>query len=479
MSHRTAPAWVAGAPERSTPAGALTIHDKHTGEPIADAALADAGAVARAIAAAHACHQRRDLADLPSHARASALRHIADRLAARAEEFSSLLVAEVGKTIREARAETARAVETFRIAAEESARLTGEFLPLDNTSRLAGYDSVSRRAPVGVCSFISPFNFPLNLAAHKIGPAVAAGCPFVLKPSPRAPLAAILLGELLAETALPAGAWSIMLCDDAAADALVSDPRPRLLSFTGSPAVGWALKARAGKKHVVLELGGVGCCIVDDSADIPRAAARIVAGAFSTAGQSCISVQRVLALPRVLAPLRDELLRRTAALRVGDPRDEATDVGPLISEDEARRVESWIADAVASGARRLLGGARSGRCIQPAIIESPPADSWLTCREVFGPVMTLEPSARFEDALDAVNALPFGLQTGVFTNDLRHALLAWRSLDVGAVILNDIPTTRSDSAPYGGVKDSGLGREGVRSAIAHMTEPRMLVISPQ
>ncbi len=477
MADMLTPCWIAGGREVS--GAPHPVHDKFTGERIAAVALADAGAVVRALDAACACHERGSLSSMASHARARALGRVAGAVEEDAEGFARLLVAEVGKTIREARVEVARSVETLRLSAEEATRITGEFLPLDGSARAAragAVEAVVRRAPVGVCAMISPFNFPLNLAAHKIGPAIAAGCPFVLKPSPRAPLAALRLGEALAGAGLPEGSWSILLCEDAAADLMVTHAGVRMLSFTGSPGVGWAMRARAGKKKVVLELGGVGCCIVDAGADVARAAERIAAGGYSTAGQSCISVQRVLAHRSLLPGLREELVRRVGALRVGDPREEATDVGPLISEAEAARVEAWIGEAERGGGRLLVGGSRRGALLMPAVVESPPPESRLACAEVFGPVVALEGIDRFEEAVAAVNAMPFGLQAGVFTGSLSRALAAWRALEVGGVVINDVPTTRYDAMPYGGIKESGLGREGVAASVAEYTEPRVLLV---
>jgi acyl-CoA reductase-like NAD-dependent aldehyde dehydrogenase len=333
-----------------------------------------------------------------------------------------------------------------------------------------------KRVPVGACSLISPFNFPLNLAAHKIAPAIAAGCPFVLKPASATPVGALLIGEVLAETDLPPGAFSILPCPRAAADRLVTDGRFRLLSFTGSPEVGWDLKARAGKKKVVLELGGNAGVIVDADADLEDAVSRLVVGAFYQSGQSCIKAQRILVHESIYADLRERLVAATRALVLGDPRDEATFLGPLISVADAERLEGWIRSAVARGARLLCGGGRSGAMLEATLLENVPKDEAIVCREAFGPVSVLSSFREFDAAVDEVNDTAFGLQAGVFTRDLYKAQRAWDRLEVGAVLIGEVPSWRVDHMPYGGVKDSGFGREGLRFAIEEMTEIRLLVI---
>jgi acyl-CoA reductase-like NAD-dependent aldehyde dehydrogenase len=325
-------------------------------------------------------------------------------------------------------------------------------------------------------SLISPFNFPLNLAAHKVAPAIAAGCPWVLKPASLTPIGALMIGEVLAETDLPRGSWSILPCPRAGAEQLTTDERFKLLSFTGSPDVGWALKAKAGKKKVVLELGGNAACIVDEGADLDVVVPRLTFGAFYQSGQSCISVQRVLVHRSLYAALKEKLVAAAKALVVGDPKQEATSLGPIISEKEAARIEAWIAEAVDGGATLLCGGSREGAMMPAAVLEGVPPELPLAAEEVFGPVVLLEPFEDFEEALRQVNASRYGLQAGVFTNDLRRAYRAWDTLEVGGVIINDVPSWRVDHMPYGGIKDSGLGREGVRFAIEDMTEIRLLVV---
>lgn len=333
-----------------------------------------------------------------------------------------------------------------------------------------------KRVPIGPCSFISPFNFPLNLAAHKIAPALAVGCPFVLKPASRTPLGALIIGEVLAETGLPAGAFSILPCSRDGAELFTTDPRLKLLSFTGSPAVGWDLKSRAGKKKVVLELGGNAACIVDEDANLEDAVQRIVFGAFYQSGQSCVGVQRIIVHEKVYDRFRDALVEATEKLVAGDPRDESTFIGPMISEKEAQRLESWIDQAVSAGGKLLCGGTRAGAMLDATLLEEVPKDQAVCTEEAFGPLAVLSRFSSFDDALAEVNDSQFGLQAGIFTRDLYKAHRAWDVLDVGGVIIGDVPSWRVDNMPYGGVKESGLGREGVRFAMEDMSEIRNLVI---
>lgn len=467
------PAWLAGRPLRRDTQ--LEVLDKFTGEPAGSVVRAAREDVVAAIGAAHdaATAMRR----LPAWRRRDCLLHVVQRLTERGEDCARVLAIEVGKPLRDARNEVARAIDTFRLAAEEATRIVGEELPLDVSPRGDGLMGIVRRVPVGPCALITPFNFPLNLVAHKVGPALAAGCPFVLKPASSTPRSALIVAELLAETELPRGSFSVLPCTSEDAAPLVDDERMRLLSFTGSAAVGWGLRARAARKrHVTLELGGNAACIVDDGVDVAHAAARIVSGAFQQAGQSCISVQRILVHRRVADALREALIARANALRSGDPLDEATELGPLVSVHDARRIEAVVAAALARGARLLCGGVRDGACFAPTLLEGVPDDADAACEEVFGPLATLEVFDEFGDALRRANASRYGLQAGVFTNDLAHALRAFDELEVGGVIVGDIPSLRVDAMPYGGAKDSGVGREGVRYAIAEMTEPRLLVL---
>ena len=466
------PLYVANRPE--SPNTDLEVTDKFSGDVATRVALADADAIERGIAAAERATE--PMRALGAYERQAVLDHCVRRFTERADELTEALSIEAGKPIRDARGETSRLIDTFRVASEEATRIYGEVLPMDISERARGYSGMWKRVPIGPCSFISPFNFPLNLAAHKVAPAIAAGCPFVLKPASLTPVGALLIGAVLAETDLPAGAFSILPCRRGDAGAFTTDPRLRLLSFTGSPGVGWDLKARAGKKKVVLELGGNAAVIVDADADLDDAIARIVFGAFYQSGQSCISVQRVL----FHASIHEEGVRRlveaTRALRMGNPLDEETFIGPMISAGEAERLQGWIGAAVDAGASVLTGGHRDGVMVEPTVLADVPHDQPISCEEAFGPVVVVQSFDDFDDALDIVNASPFGLQAGVFTRDLEKAYRAWDRLEVGGVIIGDVPSWRVDHMPYGGVKDSGLGREGVRFSIEDMTEIRLLAI---
>ncbi len=418
-----------------------------------------------------------ELRRLPSHARVSALGRIADSLSARREEFIRTIVAEAGKPITDTRREVGRAVQTFRIAAEEAKRIPGEVIPLDVTPGSDGYLGITRRVPIGPVLGITPFNFPLNLVAHKVAPALAAGNPIVLKPAPQTPLTALLLGDVILKAGLPAGVFSVLPCDNQVAESMVADPRFKLLSFTGSAAVGWTLKTKCGHKRAVLELGGNAGVIVEPDADLSYAADRCAVGGFSYAGQTCISVQRILVHEQVYERFVEQLLNRVAALRAGDPQDDNTVVGPLINEEAARRVEAWVQEAVAQGARVLTGGKRIGPVVEATVLSDVTPSMKVSCCEVFGPVVTLTRYARFQEALDSLNDSEFGLQAGVFTRDVQRVFRAYQELEVGTVLINEIPTFRADHMPYGGVKNSGLGREGVRYAIEDMTELKLLVLN--
>ena len=453
----------------------LAVTNKYNGKTAFRVAMADSKAIDAGIAAAvNAFEATRKM---PGYRRQALLNHVVKRLVERQEEFARVLCIEAGKPVRDARGEATRMIDTFRVAAEESVRMAGEYMPLDISKRAEGYEGVWRRVPIGPCSFITPFNFPLNLVAHKVAPAVAVGCPFVLKPASWTPVSALMLGEILAETDLPEGAFSILPCPRDGADLLTTDERIKLLSFTGSPDVGWAMKARAGKKKVVLELGGNAACIVDKGTDIPHAAERMVFGAFYQSGQSCISVQRILVHESLYDSFKSALVERTKGLKAGDPLDEETFLGPMISENDAKRIESWVNEAVAAGARVLCGGRGNGVFYEATLLENVDTHQKISCVEAFGPVATLQPFADFKEAIRIVNDSVYGLQTGVFTNDLDHAFYAFNELEVGGVIINDVPSFRVDNMPYGGVKDSGLGREGVRFAIEDMTEIRLLVLN--
>lgn len=452
----------------------LPVYDKFTGDLATRVALADRSAIDRAIAAAE--NAAPAMARMPAYERQQILTFCVEQFRARAEEFAQILCVEAGKPIKDSRGEVSRLIDTFRIAAEEATRLHGEVLEMQITPRARGYWGMVKRVPIGVCSFISPFNFPLNLAAHKIAPAIAVGCPFVLKPASFTPVGALLMGDILSQTSLPKGAFSILPCHRDGAELFSEDPRLKLLSFTGSPSVGWDLKARAGKKKVVLELGGNAACVVDRDANIDDVIERLLIGAFYQSGQSCISVQRILIHREIYATVRDRLVARTQKLQVGNPRDESTWIGPMISEGEATRLAGWIDEAVQSGARILCGGDRQGAMLSATLLENVPRTAKIYTEEAFGPVAVLSSFENFDDALNEVNDSRFGLQAGIFTHDIRKIQHAWDTLEVGGVVINDVPSWRVDHMPYGGVKDSGLGREGVRYAMEDMSEPRLLVV---
>ena len=457
----------------------LDVTDKYSGKVATRVALADAGVINRAIAAAvEATVPMRRLA---AYERQAVLQHCVDRFRERSEELAQALCVEAGKPINDSRGEVTRLIDTFRIAAEESVRLpgSGELFPMDISPRAKGYTGQWKRVPIGPCSFIAPFNFPLNLVAHKVAPALAAGCPFILKPASLTPVGALILGEILAETDLPKGAFSVLPCRRDGADLFTVDERLKLLSFTGSPDVGWALKAKAGKKKVVLELGGNAAVIVDEDTEGPfleDAVGRIIFGAFYQSGQSCIGVQRIIAHAGIYGELRDKLVASIERLTVGDPKEEETFIGPMISEAEASRLQGWVDEAAKAGATVICGGTRDGVMMQPTLLENVDSSLAVSRKEAFGPVAVLSEFVDFEEAIRRVNDSAFGLQTGIFTRDLYKAQKAWDELEVGGVIIGDVPSWRVDHMPYGGVKDSGLGREGIRWAIEDMTEVRLLVV---
>jgi acyl-CoA reductase-like NAD-dependent aldehyde dehydrogenase len=452
----------------------LEVTDKYTGEVAFRVALADAKTIDAGIAGA--VEAAEPMARMASYERQDVLMHCVARFKERFDELSYSLCVEAGKPIKDAEGETGRLIDTFRIAAEESVRMTGEVQPLDISPRARGYQGMWKRVPIGPCSFISPFNFPLNLAAHKIAPAIAVGCPFVMKPASRTPLGAIIMGEILAETNLPAGAFSILPASRDGADLFTTDDRLKLLSFTGSPDVGWALKAKSGKKKIVLELGGNAAVIIDHDADLDDALERVIFGAFYQSGQSCIGVQRIIIHEDVYDRFRDMLVAKAGSLVCGSPHNRATFIGPMIDVKEAARLDSWIQEAVTAGATLLCGGKREGAMLQATLLDNVPRDTKIYREEAFGPVAILSKFGDFNAALAEVNDSKFGLQAGIFTRDLFKSLDAWDHLDVGGVVINDVPSYRVDNMPYGGVKDSGLGREGIRFAMEDMTEIRNLVI---
>ncbi|WP_171018983.1 aldehyde dehydrogenase family protein [Microbulbifer harenosus] len=434
----------------------LEVTDKYSGSVATRVAMADTATIDQAID--WAVKAEKPMAAVPPYERQAVLNHCVRRFQERFDELAEALCIEAGKPIKDSRGEVTRLIDTFKVAAEESVRINGEVINLEISARAKGYRGFVKRVPIGACSFISPFNFPLNLAAHKVAPAIAAGCPFVLKPASRTPIGALIIAEVLAETDLPKGAFSVLPCHREGADLFTVDDRFKLLSFTGSPAVGWDLKARAGRKKVVLELGGNAACVVDEGTDLDDAVERIIFGAFYQSGQSCIGVQRIYGHASIYAELKQRLVERTRGLKKGDPKDEGTFIGPMISEGEATRLHNWIQEGVAKGATLLCGGDRDGPMLEPTLLENVAKGCAVVEQEAFGPVAILESFDDFDAVLSQVNDSVFGLQAGIFTRDLYRAQKAWDVLEVGGVVIGDVPSWRVDNMPYGGVKDSGLGR---------------------
>jgi len=414
---------------------------------------------------------------MSSHERAGILREIANGISQRREEFARTICQEAGKPIKVARAEVDRAINTFQIAAEEATRIYGEYIPLDTLESTGGRWGLVRRFPLGPVFAITPFNFPLNLVAHKIAPAIAAGCPIILKPAPQTPVSSLMLADIIDNSSWPDGALAVMPLSNDSASVLVADERIKLLTFTGSAAVGWQLKNQAGKKRVTLELGGNAGVIVHGDADIDYAVHRCVVGGFSYGGQTCISVQRILVQRDVFDDFRDKLVDGVRKLKCGDPMQESVDVPPLIRESDAVRVVQWIDDAVDAGAKLLCGGKRHGSVVEPAVLTDTVPNMRVNCAEIFGPVVTVEPYDSFDEALQSINHSQYGLQAGLMTRDAGLIQKAFDELEVGGLIVGDVPSFRVDQMPYGGVKDSGLGREGLRYSIEDMTERKLLVMA--
>ncbi len=467
------PVFLAGRfVESGTP---LLVTNPATGEPVATTWQAGPEDLEAATqAAVSAFDKTRTLA---SYERRDILAHVADRILAEADELGDLLMRESGKPIRDARGEVVRASLTFRTAAEEALRINGEWLPLDWTAANRGRMGIVRRYPIGPIAGITPFNFPLNLSAHKVAPAIAAGCTIVLKPPSKDPLIMLRIAGYLAETTLPEGAVSILPMDRPTGDRMVGDERFKLLSFTGSPSVGWRMKQAAGTKKVVLELGGNAGAIVDETADLDWAVDRLAFGAFAYSGQVCISVQRIYVVQSVYEAFSEKFAARVRSLRVGDPADPATDLGPMVDAGAVERTDAWVREALDLGATALVGGEPVGLFYPPTVLLDVPKDARVCGEEVFAPVVNVFPVPDFDAALREINDSRFGLQCGVFTRDLERSLHAHDELEVGGVIINDVPTWRTDPMPYGGVKDSGIGREGLRWSIDDMTEPRLLAFA--
>lgn len=453
----------------------VDIVNPYNGEIVGSTSFATDADLEFAITSAEAAFKEH--ATMPSYERAGYLTSIADQLAARRDEIAGLIASEAGKPIRDANVEVDRGVFTLRLAAEEAQRITGEQIPLDLMPASKGRFGITRKVPIGPIAGISPFNFPLNLALHKLGPALASGNPLILKPPTRDPLTMLTVAEMVHEAGVPAGMVTIMPMDRETGDRLVTDDRFKLLSFTGSPDVGWDMKSRAGKKKVVLELGGNAGVIVDNDANLNFAVSRILTGAFAYAGQVCISVQRAYIHADVFDDVMSKLAKAAEKVVAGDPGQPETELGPMIDEKAVDRIHTWVQAAVDDGARVHTGGKPDGKFYPPTVLSNVSTDQFVCSREAFAPIVVAFPFDDWATGLDHVNDSVFGLQAGVFTNRLEHALQAFDKLDVGGVILNDIPTYRIDHMPYGGVKDSGLSREGLQYAIEDMTETRLLVIN--
>lgn len=470
--------WLAG--RQATGEESFDVTNPWDGRLVGAVSVPTEAQVEEAVAAAHAV--REEFAATPAHVRAAALDHVARRLAERTEEIAQLISAENGKPIKWARGEVGRAVSVFRFASEEARRFnSGEAQRLDTDAGGTGRLGLTRRFPRGTVLGIAPFNFPLNLSAHKVAPAIAVGVPIILKPAPATPVSSLVLGELLAETDLPAGSWSVLTVPNDRMPALVQDERLPVISFTGSAPVGYAIMDSVPRKHCTLELGGNGAAVVlgdyASDEDLDWAATRIATFSNYQGGQSCISVQRVIADAAVYDRLLPRIVAAVRAQVTGDPSDPTTDVGPLVDEAAARRVESWVDEAVAAGAQLLAGGRRDGSTYAPTVLAGLPDGVTLATEEVFGPVLSVQKVNGETEAFAAVNASQYGLQAGVFTHDIQAAFRAHRALEVGGVIIGDVPSYRADQMPYGGAKQSGVGREGVRYAMDDYTYERVLVLT--
>lgn len=480
MKNQTTPAKIEGweylvAGEFRHSQEQLAVHSPYDGSVVGVTSIPTDADVDEAVRRAR--DSFKSLASLPTYRRAELLRALAAGVEARQQEFVRLLALEVGKPVKAGAVEVQRAIFNLRYAAEEAHRPAHEFIPLDLVPAAEGRWGIVRRFPLGPVLAITPFNFPVNLVLHKLAPALAVGNSLVLKPSPRAPLCSLLLGEMAVKAGLLPGALSVLPCSLAQTERLVQDERFKMLTFTGSAAVGWKLKAMAGKKRVVLELGGNAAAIVCSDGDLDLAAARCAAGGFSYAGQNCVSVQRIFVHRPVYNVFLKKLVAQVSSLRVGDPLDDTTDVGPLITHHDVRRVEDWVSEAVRGGAKIVVGGKREGNIYYPTILVETQPEMRVNSQEIFAPLVTAEPYDTFEEALARVNHSPFGLQAGVFTRDVKAVFQAFEALEVGGVVVNDVSTFRADHMPFGGTKDSGLGREGVRYAIEEMTERRILVLN--
>jgi len=466
--------WVAGKPETSTET--FEVRSPYDNRVVGRVGVPSDDQVETAVQALG--QARRASRDMAAFERSRALDYVSKRLSERTDELAELITAENGKPITWARGEVGRAVSTFRWAAEEARRFSGELQRLDTDSASAGRLAIIRRAPIGPVLAIAPFNFPLNLVAHKVAPAIAVGAPVLIKPADKTPLAALVLGEILAEAGLPEGMFSVLPLSGPKTAELVSDPRLPVVSFTGSETVGWGIKQAAWNKHVTLELGGNATVVVhDDWTDLQSAADRIALFAACQGGQVCVSVQRVLVHERIRAEFTELLTESLRALVQGDPTDENVQIGPVIDEASAARIQSWVDEAVADGARLLLGGHRQGTLMDATLLTDVPAGAKIRDEEVFGPVVSIESYSEFDEAIACINASRFGLQAGIYTASIENAFLAHREIETAGVLIGDVPTFRADQMPYGGIKASGVGREGVRYAMEDLTEDRMLMLT--
>jgi glyceraldehyde-3-phosphate dehydrogenase (NADP+) len=468
---QTYPIYAAG--EFVTTKQELAVKNPHDGNMIARTWLADQQLLEKCIVAAQAVQT--ELREMPAHKRFSILRTISDRISENRQHLATVLCRESGKPMRYALGEIDRAAQTFLVAAEETKRLPKEYLSLDWTPAGEKKEGLVKYFPVGLVAGIAPFNFPMNLAVHKIAPAIAAGCPIILKPASSTPLSTLELARIIDQTDLPKGAVSILPMSRVAGNQLVTDERFSLLSFTGSPEVGWEMKNNAGKKKVVLELGGNAGVIVAPSADIDHAIKQCLVGGFAYSGQVCIHAQRIFVHKSIFEKFTTQFTKLVSGLKAGNPEDSATDIGVMIDEDNAKRVEAWVNEAVAAGAKVLCGGKREQNFYLPTVLTHTTATMKVCSEEIFGPVVTLESYDNFSEAVAMINDTRFGLQAGVFTNDAREIDFSFNNIQTGGIIINDVPTFRVDHMPYGGIKDSGMGREGVKYAIYDMLEARILV----
>lgn len=451
----------------------IPVVNPFTGEPFAQVCLADSDDIDKAIILAENAFKKTRI--LPAYRRSRICAEVATGIQSRADEFARIIAQESGKPLIYAKGEVTRSISTFEIASQEALRLDGEMLTLDITESAQGKAGLTRRFPIGPIAGISPFNFPLNLVAHKVAPALASGNPIILKPASSTPLTALLLGQIVQNTQAIEGSLSVLPCTSENATPLVEDPRIKMVTFTGSPNVGWDIKKRAGRKKVVLELGGNAGVIVEPDAEIDLAAKKIAFGAFVYSGQVCISIQRAYVHSSKYDDFLKSLINETKAFRAGDPLDENVTMGPMIDQGNAKRIEEWVNEAVAEGAKILIGGNRDNSYYSPTILTNVNPKLPVACNEAFGPILIVNSYTNFNEAIKAINNTDYGLQAGVFTNNMNKALGAFNHLDVGGVIINDIPTFRVDNMPYGGVKDSGFGREGIKYSLREMTEIKLLV----